>query len=284
MGLKIGLLRVLRSVGVLPDAHRSMAESGTSEKWFWDRRSLLPRKYVYGKTPELYEKQLNGEGLHPEWRQAIHHCDSPEIIAAHVATCAKRVRVDGGDQLWRLCRMLHNPKRFALLLRIYEECRDPVNEGMSVGSLEACGQLNHSATSEYLKDLCSLGMIRRRRGGRIVAYYPDLRDAKPAIAEICAMIRARMWSGNDNTDYEEVFYVMMNAFRARVVNHLAGGGIGSKEYLCEHFNVLSKNLDRDLEVALQERILDLSSEDETGVYSYVTPADEIARRIVELSW
>ena len=76
------------------------------------------------------------------------------------------------------------------------------------------------------------------------------------------------------------FYVMMNAARARVVNFLAGGGSGDAETLCDKFKILPQNLERFLEMAVREELLDLSSQNSSGVYSCVASADEIVRRLV----
>ena len=38
-----------------------------------------------------------------------------------------------------------------------------------------------------------------------------------------------------------------------------------------------------LSAAVEAHILDLDSQDSDGTYTYITPADPIARRIVELS-
>ena len=206
----------------------------------------------------------------------------PAKIARHSAICLSE---DGSHgELCEMCRRLNNPKRFDLLVRLYRDDRKRELSGMNVSDAVENSRVNQSATSEYLKQLADLGLVRRERIGRRVFYSADFSSANPWVAEIARMIRLRLLSGSDDFSYAPIFRVMMGSFRSRVIRHVAAGGCGGVEFLRNTFDIQHfGDLKRSLRPAVDAHILDLDSEDPDGKYSYVTPSDPIARRIVELS-
>jgi len=288
---------------VLPkkSVRRVIAESGTHFEWF-SRVHSLPRKYIYGKTPEEFDRALAGEvpyacrvparttySLTPprtddiprEPAQSDTYCDMCRSDGALLGADGRSGC--GSELVWNLCRKLDNPKRHELLIRLYRDYRDPQNDGFDVTEAEDKSELNQSATSEYLKQLEELGLVRRERGGRHVVYFPDYSKALPAIREIASMLRYRHLKGDGDRSYAFVFPAMKNAFRARVIHHLACGGDGSVAALCDRYGKKPRFLMRDLDPAVKCGLLDLTSQDSDGTYLYAPPEDPIGQRIVELS-
>ena len=255
-------------------------EQNTRTVWY-PRVHGLPRKYVYGKRPG---EPFMRHAFHPEGddRPFCASETDPAKIARHSAICLSE---DGSHgELCEMCRRLNNPKRFDLLVRLYRDDRKRELSGMNVSDAVENSRVNQSATSEYLKQLADLGLVRRERIGRRVFYSADFSSANPWVAEIARMIRLRLLSGSDDFSYAPIFRVMMGSFRSRVIRHVAAGGCGGVEFLRNTFDIQHfGDLKRSLRPAVDAHILDLDSDDPDGKYSYVTPSDPIARRIVELS-
>jgi len=178
---------------------------------------------------------------------------------------------------------LDNKQRRAFLVRLYNDGRPFDMAGFNVGEAVDKSDLNQPATSQYLKQLSTLGLVRRERHGRIVSYIPDVRSTTPYIKEIGEMMRDRWRADPTDELFVPIFHIMMGPFRARVVRLVASGECGSVEALAERFKRKPADLIRHLEWAVKGGVLDLDSEDPAGVYRYITPADPIARRIIELS-
>ena len=252
-------------------------EQNTRTVWY-PRSYGLPRKYVYGKRPG---EPFMRHDFHPDGDRRP-FCASetdPVKIARHSAICLSEDGSHGG--LCEMCRRLNNPKRFDLFVRLYRDDRRREMAGINVSDAVENSKVNQPATSEYLKQLADLGLVRRERIGRRVFYRADLSSANPWVAEIARMIRLRLLSGSDDVSYVPIFRVMMGSFRSRVVRHIAAGGCGDVEFLRNTFDIQHfGDLQRELRPAVDAHILDLNSD---GKYSYVTPSDPIARRIVELS-
>ena len=62
-----------------------------------------------------------------------------------------------------MCRRLNNPKRFDFLVRLYRDDRPMDLAGLNVTGASDGAKVNLSATSEYLKGLAEIGLIRRDR-------------------------------------------------------------------------------------------------------------------------
>lgn len=249
---------------------------------YYSHGGRLPQKYVYGKHPD--EPYLP-EGRKTEvplrtYRSIADRMKDPEI-REHIAICSREKGSGGG--LCEMCRKLNNPKRFDFLVRLYRDRQEMRFAGFNVGDAQDRVGLSQPATSEYLRQLADLGLVRRQRHGRLVHYYPDFTAARFCVKEIAAMMRARLLAGSSNLSYREVFAVMMGEFRSKVVRYLASGGDGGVEVLGAHFRKKPADLIRLLEPAVQGLMLELDSEDESGTYRYIPPEDAIARRIVELS-
>ena len=248
---------------------------------YYPRVHSFSRKYVYGERPEdpfaafkeLPEKKV---------RLACESEKDPEVISRHFAKCLEEDGSHGG--LCEMCRRLNNPKRFDFLVRLYQDDRSMDLAGFNVkGALDGA-KVNLSATSEYLKGLAEIGLIRRERAGRLVNYTPDFSLAKPCVGEIARMMRERIRKDPNDLGFVPVFRAMMGSRRSRIVRHIASGGCGHIPYLIQQFEFLQLcDLIRDLKAAVEAHILDLDSQDSDGTYTYITPADPIARRIVELS-
>ncbi len=179
-------------------------------------------------------------------------------------------------ELWEFCRKLNNPERLGLLKRIYrlKASGSTVNE-----AVEESG-LGQSATSQYLKQLHELGLLRRERGGRLVGYYADSSEATAKIAEIACMMYRRFQKADCDMSFVSILGVMGNAARARMVAYIAQGGNGDKIALAEKYNKPTRIITRDLEPACDCGLLRLGHDD---TYVYQPPPDPIAQRIVELS-
>lgn len=280
----MGVMDVVAGVvdAVMPrkSLDRVIEEQNTRTVWY-PRVHGLPRKYVYGKRPD---EPLVKYERHPEGR-VLPFCKSETdsaVIARHIAICRAEEGSRGG--LCEMCRKLSNPKRFDFLVRLYKDERPLEFAGFNVSGALDGAEVNWSATSVYLKGLADLGLVRRERAGRLVNYSPDFSLAKACVAEIASLMRDRMRSNPDDLSFVPIFRVMMGSRRSNVVRHIAGGGSGRISDLRERFGFIRlSDLERDLKFATDARILDLDSQDPGGTYSYITPADPIARRIIELS-
>jgi len=254
-------------------------EMNTTKKTFF-RVHGPSSVYVYGKRPgePILKHELHPEGI--PWPRCEPERDA-DIISGHFAKCSLEKGSHGG--LCELCKKLNNPKRMDFLVRLYNDGRPLDQAGFNVGMAEDKSELNLSATSVYLKQLAVLGLIRRERNGRIVTYVPEVCSASLCVNEIARMMRAR-WRLNPKDDaFVPIFRVMMGPFRSKVVRRIAAGGPCTVEALSTLFNKKPADLIRELEWAVKGGLLDLDSEDPSGTYRYITPADPIARRIVELS-
>jgi len=177
-----------------------------------------------------------------------------------------------------LCKRLNNPIRIELLRRAYTS----LDGGVNVGIAQDKSGVGVSGTSQYLKQLEDLGILRRERSGKYVNYIADWSAAPAPIAEIAAMLKARFKKGEDVESLVPYFNALMNPFRARVVKYLAKGGDGSKEAIADKFTKFSKTLDRDLKSAVTVGLLTCDDADEgVGTYAYHPPTDEIVLKIIE---
>ena len=182
--------------------------------------------------------------------------------------------------IFDLCKRLDNPIRRELLRRVYTS-RDG---GANVGLAQDNSGLGMSGTSQYLKQLEELGLIRRERAGRYVNYLADWSQAPGAVQEIAALIHRRFSEGGDLEPLEPVFHSLMNPFRGRAIHWLSTGGSGDKAALCERFNKRREVLARDLQPAVEAGLLEVTDDDsETGAYVYRAPADPLARRLIDLA-
>lgn len=179
-------------------------------------------------------------------------------------------------RVWDLCKVLANDRRRELLSLIYSSS----SGGRGVGELvdKMHNKLEPPAVTQYLKQLEQIGLLRRERCGRYVGYYDDMREATDEIREIARMVRAQMKSHGGYDDHG-MFRALMNAFRARVCNYLMEGGSGEKSAICAEFQHFTKYLVRDLQPAVEAGLLTEYVEN----YQFVTPADRIAKRVIELA-
>ena len=119
-------------------------------------------------------------------------------------------------EICNMCKLLSNPLRLEMLARVYSAA-DGVNVGVLADELSQSG-IGQSGVSQYLKQLASLGVIRRIRSGRYVNYIRH-EAPEPAVRKAIEAIASRM-KKNRNRNFAYVFGVMMNPFRARVVDSL----------------------------------------------------------------
>lgn len=299
------------------DVRRAIAESGTQTVYFPSRFHPLGKKYIYGKSPELYEAQLH-QALPPppelkyerpgpipctdniprddrtdieEYADALVGAssyafvrDKPDGFWIHDARIGEWLRGKlGGNDVWKLCRLLENPRRLKLLILLYKACPDASRDALDV-STATCGMnIDQSITSRLLQDLCAIGLLRRTRSGNRTLYSPLTDGASPEVAELASMFRRRVLDGSYDTSYSAVFSPMMNAFRARIIHYVACGGDGRTEALAELLCKKPRFVIRDLEYAVSGGLLDMTSEDGEGRYIYYPPKDPIGQRIVELA-
>ena len=274
----MGVLNMLAGL-VLPKNSEQIEEERNTVSY--PRVHSFPRKYVYGQMPEDPFAAFRDVPERKERAVCERESDSAKI-ERHRAICASEEGSHGG--LCEMCMRLNNPKRFELLARLYRDNQPLEFAGLNVSDAVDGSKVNQSATSAYLRQLGNLGLIRRKREGRLVNYTPDFSLATPWVAEIACLMRERMRSGSTDTAYAAIFRAMMGSLRSRVVRYIAAGGSGSIQHLREQFKITNvSDLIRDMKPALDAKISDLDSEDPDGTYTYITPADPIARRVVELS-
>ena len=279
MKLKDMFKSVVREVLPRKSLVQVIEEQNTRTVWYPRVRSLS-RKYVYGKRPgePLVEHDWHPDG--PQYPKCRSEKDS-SVIQRHIAICRGTEGSHGG--LCEMCRKLSNPNRLDFLIRLYRGVETPDFAGFNVSGAQEGSKLNQPATSEYLRQLADLRLARRERVGRQVIYRPDFSRATIPVAEIAAMIAERMRGRSDDISFGPIFRVMMGSLRSRVVRHIASGESGVVEFLCERFGVRESDLHRALRPAIDADVLSLDVKCLDGTYRYITPADPIARRIVELS-
>ena len=258
---------------------QSFEEKLTRTVWY-PRVHGFPKKYVYGKRPGETLKMPVRQPDGPQYPKCASETD-PAVIRRHIAICRQTEGTHGG--LCEMCKKLNNPNRMDFLIRLYRNANRPTFAGLNVSDAQDGSRLYQPATSEYLRQLWELRLVRREREGRLVNYYPDFSHARPAIAEIAAMIAERASAGSDDFAFAAIFRVMMGSIRSRVVRLLAAGGCGVIESLCNELDVRESDLHRALRPAIDGDVLSLDVQCPEGTYRYLTPADPIARRIVELS-
>ena len=279
MELKDMFKSVVREVVPHKSLERVIEEQNTRSVWY-PRAWGLPRKYVYGKRPgePLMEHDWQPEG--PQYPKCRTEMD-PGVIRRHIAICRGTEGSHGG--LCEMCRKLSNPNRLDFLIRLYRGVETPDFAGFNVSGAQEGSKLNQPATSEYLRQLADLRLARRERVGRQVIYRPDFSRAAIPVAEIATMIAERVRDKSGDVSFAPIFRVMMGSVRSRVVRHIASGESGGVEFLCERFGVRESDLHRVLRPAIDADVLSLDGKCLDGTYRYITPADPIARRIVELS-
>ena len=270
---------VVREVLPRKNLEQVIEEQNTRTVWY-PRVWSLPRKYVYGKYPD---KPVVEHDWHPEGQQypKCRNETNPAIIQRHIAICRETEGSHGG--LCEMCRKLNNPNRLDFLIRLYRDFDMPDSAGFNVNGAQEGSKLNQPATSEYLRQLADLRLVRRERSGRQVIYRPDFSRAEIPVAEIAAMIAERVRGRSDDISFGPIFRVLMGSVRSRVVRHIASGESGGVEFLCERFGVRESDLHRALQPAIDADVLSLDVKCLDGTYRYITPADPIARRMVELS-
>ena len=176
-----------------------------------------------------------------------------------------------------LCKVCNNPLKLEMLVRIHS-AKDGVNVGVLADEMSPRG-LVLSAVSQYLKQLETLGAVRRVRAGRYVNYFPN--DAASAdIRSVIATIAAR--KGNRKT-LAPYFAALMNPFRAKVVAALRKAGEISAVEICEKTEHQLRYLKRNLQAAEDAGLIwSDDSEPSLAVYHYCEPSDPIARLLVAL--
>ena len=177
------------------------------------------------------------------------------------------------------CRLLANPLRLKILARV-RSASDGINVGVLVDELSQSG-IGQSGVSQYLKQLASMGVIRRVRAGRYVNYVcADAPD--PAVRQVAEAVVQRMNNGRGR-DFAYVFGVMANPFRARVVADVAKAGAISAEEICNRLEHQMKYLKRDLQCAVDAGLLSVDDSDsEFATYRYCAPRDSLVALIVSL--
>jgi len=178
--------------------------------------------------------------------------------------------------LWDMCKLLSNPKRLNLLVRIYAEKHDGLNVGLAVEDAE----LGQPSTSAYLRQLEDIGLIRRERSGRFVNYYANTRLARDEISVVADMIMERVRLDPKDRDFAAHFPILMNPFRMRVLHFLHERGACSRISLCKKFDKDLRILTRDLTPAMDGGLIALGEDD---TYRYLPPDEPATRRIIELA-
>lgn len=182
-------------------------------------------------------------------------------------------------ETWEFCRKLGNPERIELLRLVYAR----KDAGITVGEAVDCSKLGQPSVSAYFHQLLDLGLLRRERGGRIVAYYPERANTDSSYAEIIKMLYERFSSGSRDTGFIPAFRVFGNALRLRIIRYVARYEVCTKESLSSVFGKSIRSLSRDLEPAVRGGVLVPEFFDGSDAYRYLPPSDSIAWRVVNLS-
>jgi len=178
-----------------------------------------------------------------------------------------------------LCKLLVNPLRLEILERVCLS-KDGINVGYLVDDMSLSG-IGQSGISQYLKQLATIGLIRRVRAGKYVNY---VRSTPPIalIATAADAIIDRLQKKGDR-DFVRAFGVLMNPFRAKVVAAVAKAGAIPAAEICERLEHQVKYLKRDLQEAVDAGLLDPDDSDTAlAVYHYVEPADPLVRLLISL--
>ena len=180
------------------------------------------------------------------------------------------------NRVWDLCKLLNNPKKVALMQIICNAGMDGVSV-MSLANVMREDRLGKPAISQYLKQLAQLGVLQRRRNGKLVFYTYDSRRARPEVKEPMELIRQRVVD-KGNMAFLRFFRTLMNPFRARVANYLDAGGNSDIGKICDWFGCSRQHFLVEMRLGMED-----------GVFRYdgdnVVMAeldDEIVRRIVRL--
>ncbi len=182
--------------------------------------------------------------------------------------------------IYDLCRRLNNPIRREFLRRVYTA----LDGGYNVGYAQDNSGVGMSGTSQYLKQLEELGLIRRHRSGKYVNYHADWSQAPSEIKELAALFHERFAQKETLESLANVFHVVMHPLRGRIINWLSKGGSGEKLFLCERFQKRREILARDLKPAVDLGLLEIADDDDAfGEYRYLPPADPIAQKIIALA-
>jgi len=182
--------------------------------------------------------------------------------------------------IYELFKLLNNPLKIEMLLRIHSS-----REGFSVGQMADEMQrygLEMSSVSLYLKQLGRTGAIRRSRAGKYVNYIPDMSRAPDKVRKAVEAIVPRLKNGNSQS-LDEVFAALMNPFRAKVVSALAKAASISAAEICEKTCHQSKYLRRDLQAAIDAKLIDCDSPNtSTATYRFIPQSDPLVQLLIEL--
>jgi len=177
-----------------------------------------------------------------------------------------------------LYKLLHNPLRLEMLRRVYAS-RDGMNVGSLVDDLIR-EDVKQPCVSEYLKQLEKAGVIIRRRAGRYVNYFADNSNARGNVRRAVQLIVNEL-RRSPTRNLTTLFGVLMNPFRAAVVNELAKAGPMDTCAICTKFEHQAKYLKRDLKVAIDAGILAIDDTDDP-TYSFIPPPKHIDTELIAL--
>ena len=183
-------------------------------------------------------------------------------------------------EICEMCKLLNNKLKLELLVRVFES-KGGINVGYLADDMQNSG-LGLFGVSQYLKQLQRLGVLRRVRAGRYVNYEMDIRRADSKVRTAVEAIVAAVRKGKGEA-LLPVFGALMNPFRARVVAAVAKAGAIPAEEICAKTEHQVKYLKRDLQAAVDARLLDPDDSDtELAVYHFVESNDATVRLLVSL--
>ena len=181
------------------------------------------------------------------------------------------------NKVWDMCKILNNPKK----LRIVEQIYLAGASGVSVKALagELCEvELGKSGISQYLKQLAQLGVVRRERQGKSVAYFYDTYRARAEVKEVLELICQRLKHGG-GMEFLPTFRTLMNPFRAKVAGMLKCGLAGSLSEICAKLGCSRQHALMELKLGMEDGYFRCDGDN----LNLALPDDEIVWRIVELS-
>ena len=179
-----------------------------------------------------------------------------------------------------LCRVLANPLRLEILARIY--CApDGFNVGFLADEMQK-HKLGLSAVSQYLMQLERMGLIRRRREGRYVNYYPVSSGGPASIRGIFQQIVKNLRS-QKGRDYVRAFAVLKDPFRAKVVGLLSRERKLSTEAICMRCDRKMQiwHLYRDLKCAIDAGLIRADGNCSDANYFYIQPKSKIVQLLID---
>lgn len=177
-------------------------------------------------------------------------------------------------EVWEYCRKLNNEARLDLLRQVYV-----AEYGLNVGLALDASVLGQSGVSQYMKQLESLGLLKRQSSGRFVNYHPELKAPSIVARALVPLLMERFRSSlKPDMSFTQVFPALMNPLRARIVARLAKKGAMTYDEITDQFDIQARHFLRRMTPILTCGL----AVQEDDVYTYQPPLDPIAQTLISL--